>query len=95
MINFYDSSREGEQPKYYLINKQIAKQNHLFSHKEDRDEWGGINEKAQGLKCNEIGEIEDLPEYQIVSEFDICQGDVQCDNTDKILRWPTRKNKAL
>lgn len=77
MINFYDSSRPGEQPKYFLINKKAVKQNHLFSHKEDRDEWAGINEKSQGLECNEVGEVEDLPGYQIVNEMDICGGECQ------------------
>jgi len=95
MIEFYNSSRPGEKPKYYLINKELAKQNHLFSHKEDLKEWSEINEKIHHLECNELGEIEDLTflnadgeiekNYKIVSEFDICGGDVQVDNKQMIL----------
>ena len=95
MIEFYNSSRPGEEPKYYLINNKAVKQNHLFSDKEDQKEWSEINEKIHGINCNELGEIEDLTflnekgeiqkNYKIVCELDVCGGDVKVDNKQMIL----------
>lgn len=77
---------DGKKPTYYIINNYSpATLNTTYSNKDDFDEAVIIDGILYGKDNIKSGEIEDLKNYQLVNELDICGGDVRCDNTNKIL----------
>lgn len=101
MIKLLDDSRfKGkvqQKPKYYAINPRSKQPDFAFSHREDLKDW--VNEeKLRGRPQKNFmitGKLSDSTGlFDVVSVF-TQGGACQANNKDKILYWPTRKNKVL
>lgn len=78
---------DGKKPTYYIINNYSpATFNTTYSDNDDFDEAVIIDKILYGKDNIKSGEIEDLKNYQLVNELDVCGGESKADNTNKILR---------